>query len=887
MSIGPQTAAAEIVDAMKYRERGEDFREAINRVAFGLRDSDEHYKAIRDILLHIRFVPAGRVKNAIGATRETTPYNCYVSGTIADSYVHEIGCIMDRAKEAAATMRMGGGIGYDFSTLRPRGAEIGRLGSHSSGPISFMHIFNSVCLATSSSGHRRGAQMGVLRVDHPDVEEFVRAKQNTDQLTGFNISLAVTDEFMNAVMDGKEFKLKFDGKTVRTIDAAALWEKIMRSTWDWAEPGILFIDRINDMNNLWYCEKIAATNPCVTGDTEILTREYGYERIEDLVGKTVTIWNGSEWSKVKPEETGQNQPILDIAFSDGSTLSCTPYHGFYLRTGERVEARNLQVGDRLLKHDWPVMGKVTTEDTLLQSQSYAQGFFSGDGWEDQRGRQYIGLYLTKKIVEERLPNHYISRKEYASKDGTGRTFLYYGKGFFLSKTYVPDSTVSLSFRLSWLAGLADADGYLTKDGCLQISSKDRDFLMRVKLMLNTMGATGIVSPMKEGCWRLNISAEYAWHLHNLGLNTTRLQEYCEPARSASRFVMVTEIVEGKQAERVYCFNESKRHAGIFNGVLTANCGEQPLPPFGACLLGSFNLTKYLVSNIIDQLRFGDLTPQSNWKFDEDQLREDIPHIVRAMDNVVDRARYPLAEQRAEALSKRRMGLGVMGLANAGEALGFPYGSKEFLEFQARIFRIIRDETYRASAMLAKEKGAFTLFDAPRYLKGKFIQTLPEDIRELIEKHGIRNSHLTSVAPTGTISLTADNVSSGIEPVFSYEIKRPINTPDGPEIFTIEDYGAKFLGVKGKLTRDVTAQEHIGVLITAQQYVDSSVSKTINMTDKMPWEDFKQLYEMAWRGGAKGCTTFNSSGKRMALLTESNEEAVACKLDTETGQRDCS
>lgn len=576
--IGPQTPAAELIDSMKYRERGEDFREAINRVAFGLKDSDEHYKALREVLLSMRFIPAGRIKNAIGAIRKTTPYNCYVSGTIEDSYTDGNGCIMSRAHEAAATMRMGGGIGYDFSTLRHRGAEIGGIGSHSSGPVSFMHIFDAVCLATSSSGHRRGAQMGVMRVDHPDIEEFIRAKQNTTALLGFNISVAITDEFMEAVSAGKPFTLRFGGRPVREIDAQALMEKIMRSTWDWAEPGVLFIDQINRMNNLYYCEQIAATNPC---------------------------------------------------------------------------------------------------------------------------------------------------------------------------------------------------------------------------------------------------------------------------------------------------------------------GEQPLPPFGACLLGSFNLTKYLKPNLLDKIRFGDLSSQADWAFEWEQLIHDIPIVVRAMDNVVDRARYPLTEQKVEAHNKRRMGLGIMGLANAGEAQGLAYGSPEFVAFEEKVLRLILNESYRASSDLAKEKGTFHFYDPVKYPKGKFFATLDADVRELIVKQGLRNSHLTSIAPTGTISMSADNVSSGIEPVFAYKITRPVNTPEGAQIFEIEDFGAKFLGIKGKLARDVTADEHLAVLLAAQKYIDSSVSKTINMTGAMPWEDFKALYTRAHAGGAKGCTTFNSDGKRMALLSESADEAIACKIDTETGQRDCS
>jgi ribonucleoside-diphosphate reductase alpha chain len=573
--VGPQTQAAELIDSMKYRERGEDFREAINRVAFGLKDSDEHYKALREILLGMRFIPAGRIKNAIGAIRKTTPYNCYVSGTIEDSFTDGNGSIMIRALEAAATMRMGGGIGYDFSTLRYRGAEIGGIGSHSSGPVSFMHIFDAVCLATKSSGHRRGAQMGVMRVDHPDIEEFVRAKQNTTSLLGFNISVAITDEFMEAAAAGKPFWLRFGDppRNVREIDAAALMEKIMRSTWDWAEPGVLFIDQINRMNSLYYCEKIAATNPC---------------------------------------------------------------------------------------------------------------------------------------------------------------------------------------------------------------------------------------------------------------------------------------------------------------------GEQPLPPFGACLLGSFNLTKYLLGQAPTNT-----TEHYGWRFNWEQLLHDIPIVVRAMDNVVDRARYPLTEQKVEAHNKRRMGLGIMGLANCAEAQGFAYGSPDFVAFEEKVLRLILNESYRASSDLAREKGSFLAFDPIKYCKGKFFATLDQDVRELIAKQGLRNSHLTSIAPTGTISMSADNVTGGIEPVFAYKVTRPINTPEGAQIFELEDYGAKFLGVRGKLARDVTVDEHLAVLLAAQKYMDSSVSKTINMTEQMPWEDFKAIYSRAHAGGAKGCTTFNSDGKRIALLSESADEAIACKIDTETGQRDCS
>lgn len=554
--------------AEKYRGPGETFRESCNRNAAAMQDSNEHFHAFRDIMLDLRFMPAGRIQAAMGAPKRVTAYNCFVAGTIEDSFVDGPGCIMDRAKEAAATMRMGGGIGYDFSTLRPRGAAIKKLNSRSSGPLSFMEIYNAICQCVASSGHRRGAQMGVLRVDHPDIVEFIHAKQNSDRLKGFNLSIAVTDDFMRAVQDGTPFMLRWGGQDYGEVDATALWEKIMRSTWDWAEPGVIFIDGINGMNNLWYCEEIAATNPC---------------------------------------------------------------------------------------------------------------------------------------------------------------------------------------------------------------------------------------------------------------------------------------------------------------------GEQPLPPHGACLLGSFNLVKYL-----DDVGGSD---EVKWKFDFQQFREDIPHVVRAMDNVVDRASYPLPMQEQEAISKRRMGLGVTGVANCIESLGHPYGSMGFLDMLGEILATLRNEAYLASAALAAEKGAFPLYDA-RYLESKFILSLPDEIQAKIAEHGIRNSHLLSIAPTGTISLCADNVSSGIEPVFAYEYDRVVNMPDGEQTVKVVDYGVDELYVRGKVAADVTIDEHLAVLTTAQEFIDSAVSKTCNVDPSMEWDDFKYVYMRAWLEGAKGCTTFNVGGKRFGVLATNEDGATSCKIDPETGARDC-
>ncbi len=577
---GPQVPFCDSIGADKYRLPDESFEEACKRVSTTLADSIGHEAEFNDILRDMRFLPAGRVLAGAGAPKRVTLFNCYVSGTIHDSFVdgpdaHDPDpdsiSIMESVTQAVRTMRQGGGIGFDFSTIRPSGDVIKGVQATTDGPLAFMPLHDAACRATSSSGNRRGALMGTLRVDHPDILKFVKAKRNEHALRGFNISIGVTDAFMRALTKGEPFPLKFGGKVYQMIDPNELWEQVMESTWDWAEPGVLFMDTINRENNLWYCEKIATTNPC---------------------------------------------------------------------------------------------------------------------------------------------------------------------------------------------------------------------------------------------------------------------------------------------------------------------GEQPLPPYGACLLGSFNLVKYVTKG------------NGRYYLDMDRLKADIPAVVRAMDNVVDLSIYPLEKQSREAKNKRRMGLGITGVANALEAMGAPYGSFQYTEMQSNILRNITESCYKASIALARTKGAFPAFDAELYSKGKFIQRLPDEIQDGIKRFGIRNSHLTSIAPTGTISMYADNVSSGIEPVFAINQRREVLMPEGKRTIDLQDYGFRVFGVKPKTTANVTLKEHLGVLLSATKHIDSAVSKTCNVDDNVTYDGFKSIYTDAWEGGAKGCTTFNKKGKRGGILTDTDtkkEEAPAgeaCYYDPSTGQKSC-
>jgi ribonucleoside-diphosphate reductase alpha chain len=517
---------------------------------------DRFFAALEDF----KYLPAGRITAGAGTGRSVTLFNCFVMGTIPDS----LSGIFQMLKEAALTMQQGGGIGYDFSTIRPRGAEVKGVAADASGPLSFMDVWDAMCRTIMSAGSRRGAMMATLRCDHPDIEAFIEAKQDPARLRMFNLSVLVTDPFMAAVKADGPWDLVFGGRVYKTLDARDLWNRIMRSTYEVAEPGVIFIDRINALNNLAYCETIAATNPC---------------------------------------------------------------------------------------------------------------------------------------------------------------------------------------------------------------------------------------------------------------------------------------------------------------------GEQPLPPYGACLLGSVNLAR-LVAQPFEPAAELNLTA----------LDDLVRVAVRMMDNVVDTSRFPLPEQAAEAQAKRRIGLGVTGLADALLMLGLRYGSEAAAAQTERWMRAIARSAYLASVDLAREKGPFPLFDAQKYLASGSLTHMDADVRAAIRQHGIRNALLTSIAPTGTISLYAGNVSSGIEPVFAYAYSRKVLQKDGSRTeeevvdYAVQMWREKF-GDAPLPDHFVNAQtlpplDHVRMQAAAQTWVDSSISKTINCPEDISFEDFKDVYMAAWDQGCKGCTTYRPNEVTGSVLTVSETSEAA-------------
>jgi ribonucleoside-diphosphate reductase alpha chain len=883
--------------------------------------SERFYSALKDF----QFLPAGRILAGAGTGRSVTLFNCFVMGTVPD----DMSGIFLQLREAALTMQKGGGIGYDFSTIRPRGAPVLGVGADASGPLSFMDVWDAMCRTIMSAGYRRGAMMATLRCDHPDIEAFVAAKHDSGRLRMFNLSVLVTDAFMQAVEAGAPWELKFDGTVYRVIEARALWDSIMRATYAYAEPGVIFIDRINRKNNLWYCETIASTNPCVTADTWIHTID-GPRQVAGLLGRPFTAWVdgiGHESSPAGFFQTGE-KPVFRLSTREGHSLRLTADHPVltaaslarYSVGQQWIAAAALKPGDRVVLHDhravisWSGCGK--------EAEGYLLGLLVGDGTV-KADKAVLSVWRAAEAVNGGAsgPSSVMKRAEAAARSLPHRAdfagwMAVPGRGewrlasaairrlaadFGIGRDKQIGSAIeeaSAEFQTGFLRGLFDTDGSVQgtqqKGVSVRLAQSDLGRLQAVQRML---GRFGIVSTIyanrrdagetilpdgRGGSCAYPTQAQHELAIANANLFRFRERIGLGDSDKASRldillagyrrqpnrerFIAVVEAVEPCGHEPVFDCQIPGINAFDANGLYVHNCGEQPLPPYGACLLGSINLAS-LVTKPFEPEAVLDL----------DRLKELVPLAVRMMDNVIDLSRFPLPEQEAEAKAKRRIGLGVTGLADALILCGQRYGSPESVALVEDWMRIIQIAAYRASAELAAEKGPFPLFDRDKYLDGESVRDLDAETREAIARHGIRNALLTSIAPTGTISLFADNVSSGLEPVFSFRYTRTVLMPDGSRRQEeVSDHAYRLFrrlhGDSAPLTaafvdaQSLTPDDHLVMQAAVQKYIDSSISKTINLPEDIDFEAFKDIYRRAYAMGCKGCTTYRPNDVTGAVLS---------------------
>lgn len=857
----------------KYAKNGETSeKEVYRRVAVAASKGDRRLEADFYDAMVAGLVPAGRIMSQLGTGTAATAINCFVQPVGDCISGHDDAGrpgIYTALQQAAETMRRGGGVGYNFSHIRPAGSPVKGTQSLASGPVSYMRVFDASCSTVESAGSRRGAQMAVLNVDHPDIEEFIVCKQKGG-LTNFNLSVGVSDAFIYSVKNGDDWDLTFGGKIYKTLPARQLWDLITRSTYDIGEPGILFPDRWNEYNNLYYAEHIEACNPCcVTGDTLVLT-DQGHIPIIELIGRSVYVWNGEEFSTVVPFNSGVRS-IYRVTLSNGAHIDCTDNHKFILYDGTRVETKDLAIGALLTKAHMPII----ENGDDYERDAYSQGFFSGDGSE---GCKKSNVYSPKYSVIPRLCGTVNMTPSPSAPD---RLNWYHGD--MLPKDLVPVNG-SIKYKLEWLAGLLDSDGCVTRDkngNGLQIVSVNKKFLDSVRIMLTAMGVNAkVVKGASDGdkdfekggayycqsSYRLLIGNTDTFHLLSLGLTCSRISvEHKQPQRDARRFVKVVSIEKLGDEQETYCFTEPKRHAGVFNGVLTGQ-SEQPLPDYGCCCLASINLTKLIREPFTAAARF-----------DWEAFGQIVRLGVKLLDNVLDVTPWPLEEQRLEAMEKRRIGLGFMGLGDAILMLGMNYSDNKGRNFAKNVAKMLRDHAYWASVELSKELGPFPLFDRDQYLKGVFADRLGEDLRADIFSYGIRNSHLTSIAPTGTISLAfGDNCSNGIEPPFSWTYERKKRMADGStQIYKVTDHSFKISGFdinnlpsNWQTALEIGVDDHVRMLEIVQPYVDSSISKTVNIPEDYPFEDFQNIYMRAFEGGLKGLATYRPNATLGAVLSVS-------------------
>ena len=975
-------------------------------------------------------IPAGRIISNAGAHEhkpKTSTINCTVSGTIDDSMDN----ILDKVHEAGLTLKAGCGIGYEFSTLRPRGAYVSGAGAHTSGPLSFMDIYDKMCFTVSSAGGRRGAQMGTFDVSHPDVKEFIRAKREDGRLRQFNLSLLITDGFMDAVETDADWPLVFpihvkeqheidlvdvdkvvwrdwpthknyvtrdDGlvacKIYGHIRARHLWDMIMVSTYDYAEPGFILIDRVNEMNNNWWCEHIRATNPCVTADTRLAT-QFGMVKIGDLhasgAALEVTVdrralgvnEHGVEQRPAVPAfMTAAKAAVYRVTTEDGYEIKATAWHDFYTERG-KIKLNELAVGDRLLVQSGK--GQFGTEGS--EDLGLLLGMITGDGHFTNRGKHQqaavIAMWGEERALADRIAA-YVNTLIAHTALGTPREYrvapiavpernhvfirsvmlarLLEHYGFSAAtKLKVPEVVWrgSEACVRAYLRALFQTDGTVNvsnyRQSCsIRLASSQQTLLKDVQMLLANFGVFCSVRKRRDarvrampdghgGMREYPCSADYELivdgesrerFMQEIGfLLPNKTERYLawkagKALRKTQRFASRIASIDYVGKEAVFDTTQKDKNTVIFNGLVTGQCGEQPLPPYGSCLLGSVNLTTFVRDP------FG---PKA--RFDWEEYREVVRVFTRMLDNVVEINGLPLAQQRDEITQKRRHGMGFLGLGSTLTMLKMRYGSADACSFTEDVSREMALAGWEVALSLAKEKGAAPILTRDfevtgdmlrkrpemvadgykigdtipgRVLHAKYsrymqrvAEAAPELVNELAEV-GARFTHHSSIAPTGTISLSlANNASNGIEPSFAHHYSRNViregkKSKEKVEVFSFELLAYREL-INGKAmplsqeaeeklpdyfvaADDISPVEHVDIQAAAQKWVDSSISKTANVPTDYPYEEFKDIYRYAHRQGLKGCTTFrfNPAAFQGVLVKEHDLANTTYRFELEDG-----
>ena len=981
-------------------------------------------------------IPAGRIVANAGALAfkpATSTINCTVSGTISDSMTD----ILGKVHESGLTLKAGCGIGYEFSTLRPKGAYVTGAGAYTSGPLSFMDIYDKMCFTVSSAGGRRGAQMATFDIGHPDVMDFIRAKREDGCLRQFNLSLLITDEFMQAVQQDQRWKLAFPTteeeirneqldrqnsdqviwrewsvkeekyivdaaglvacKVYKTIRARRLWDVIMASTYDYAEPGFILIDKVNELNNNWFCEDVRATNPCVTGETWVHT-DNGPRQVESILGQPLNVLVDGETHSSAAEGFFKTatKDIIKLDTNEGYSLRLTADHRLrkvlsqtrHTTETEWCEAGKLLPGDRVLLNDH--RSNSAWDGEYNADQGYLIGLLTGDGtlkedkavlsvWKQPQvvnGNNETINCGVQSVMEAALDatQSFETRSDFSGwmevADRNEFRMSFAGlKALAIELGMSPRNKqisprlerASSDFYCGFLRGFFDADGSVqgnqSKGVSIRLAQSDKPRLEAVQRMLLRLGITSTlyrnrrpagISKLPNGRGgyadyeiqaqhELVISGDNLQRFHqSIGFSDSNKAALLEKTLKSyqrqlnrSRFVATVRSVSEDGREDVYDIQVPGINAFDANGLHAHNCGEQPLPPYGACLLGSINLTLFVEQPFTDQARF-------DWQ----GFSKTVTIFTRMLDNVVDINGLPLERQRQEIVRKRRHGMGFLGLGSTLAMLCIRYGNEASLEFTERVSRELAMAGWYAALELAREKGSAPIMEEdfsvtaemlrkrPEMvddgyvvgdsIKGKvlharysrYMQRIGEVAPELIDalaEEGSRFTHHNSIAPTGTISLSiANNASNGIEPSFAHHYARNVirqgrKTKEKIDVFSYELLAYRTLINEQAMPYSdkpeeqlpdyfiaadaVTPEQHVDIQAAAQKWIDSSISKTANVPTDHPYEAFKEIYQYAYDQGLKGCTTFrfNPEVFQGVLVKEDDLAKTTYRFELEGGK----
>jgi len=740
-----------------------------------------------------------------------------------------------------------------------------------------------------SGGARRAAALALMLVSHPDINEFIDAKLVDKILNAFNISVGVTENFLESVELNKDWDLTFNQKIYKTVKARDLWNKIINNMLISAEPGILNWDKLRE-NNSYYFSPIISTNPCFSNDTKVLTKQ-GHFEIKDLVGREVDIWDGISWKRINNfRTTGTNEKMLKITLYDGSELRVTPYHKFYLENGVCKEAKDLSIEDKLSVSNAPIIhGNINIKG------AYIKGFLLGDGTL-KTDRPILKLYHPKYCLEDKLissANEIPIEVENTNstselkfnyenvnnrKNLTGLTprknELYKWCKEYRNKLPKEIFQWNLKSKCEFIAGYFDADcGAMdTKNGFgYQVWANSKEMLLDIQLLLKTLGVFSKLSIGKEACkkdfndgygeyncsksYRLTISQKNSIILSKL-ITFHRLISFKDKTITynlKNRFNTIISIKNDGIDKEVYCCTVDSTHkVSLSLGILTGQCGEVPLEAYGVCCIGSLVLPSFIKG-----------VTYTDWG----KLAYTIKMAVRFLDDVIDINKYTLQEIERRATEGRRIGLGVMGLAEYLFAKKVPYGSDKAIRETERLMKFIRDNIYVSLVELASEKGAFPKFEPVAYGKAKFIRTLPASLRMDIKQFGTRCVTGMALAPTGTISLIPE-VQSGIEPLFLKGYKRKDRISE--RIYIHPLYKQALLENKGKTpkwfvdTADLSPKDHFETQVAVQKFTDGAVSKTINLPKGITASKLNKLM-LEYLYDLKGVTIYVDGSREGQIL----------------------